>query len=102
MVLAIEALETCFCRSMRISSSWPSSLDLPSASLGRPAQSALGRCRGQPFLERAWSRMVGFWLRHSQNRSKRADKQLFSGGVQEKVKRGLFRTVNDYRIQYIA
>ena len=26
----------------------------------------------------------------------------FHGGVQEKVKRGLFRTVNDYSIQYIA
>ena len=44
-ILAIEALETCFCRSIRISSSLPSSLDLPSPPLGAAAQSALGACR---------------------------------------------------------
>ena len=37
-ILAIEALETSFCRSMRISSCLPSSLDLPKAPLGRPSR----------------------------------------------------------------
>ena len=45
----MEALATRFCRSRRISSSLPSSLDLLRAPFGVAEPSALGPCRGQSF-----------------------------------------------------
>ena len=48
-LLAMEALETLFCRSMRISSSLPSSVDLPSAPLGRPNRLPLVRFEMRPL-----------------------------------------------------
>ena len=49
----MEALETCFCRSRRISSSWPSSLGLPRAPLGRPSRLPLALAAASPSLVRS-------------------------------------------------
>ena len=42
-IVAIDALEICFSRSIRISSSLPSSLDVPTGPFGRPSKRPLAR-----------------------------------------------------------
>ena len=52
-ILAIDALETSFSRSIRISSSLPSSLDGPSEPLGRPSKRPRARAATSPSLVRS-------------------------------------------------
>ena len=48
------------------------------------------------------SRIAGFWLARSCERVETEVGDGFQGGVQEKVKWGLFRSVKDYSIQNIV
>jgi hypothetical protein len=50
MILAMEALETSFSKIIQISSSLPSSLDVPSDPLGRPSRRPLARAAASPSL----------------------------------------------------